>query len=160
MAEKKIGIYLLAALFFSVSIVGCKQMNIYEKNTIIPKRAWTNELKAEGTFQLTDTLSSYNIYIVIRHTDAYRYNNIWLNVGLQSPGDTMFYQRLDLGLGTDANGWEGVGMNDIWEVRKLLNSHPSRFKKAGEYKFSIGHLMRDNPLLNVMSVGLRVEKAE
>ncbi|MCP9750434.1 gliding motility lipoprotein GldH [Ferruginibacter sp. HRS2-29] len=99
------------------------------------------------------------IYIVLRHSDAYQYNNIWLNVGLQSPGDSMYTQKVDLSLGSDAAGWEGSGMGDIWEVRKLLNSKPSRFKRNGEYNFKIQQLMRDNPLANVMSAGLRVEKA-
>jgi hypothetical protein len=50
-------------------------------------------------------------------------------------------------------------MNDIWEVRKLLNGKPRRFKKTGEYKFRIFQIMREDPLKNVMSAGLRVEKA-
>jgi gliding motility-associated lipoprotein GldH len=67
-------------------------------------------------------------------------------------------QKIDLKLGDDAMGWEGTGMNDIWEVRKLLNGEPKRFKKAGNYNYSISQIMRDNPLKNVMSAGLRVEK--
>jgi gliding motility-associated lipoprotein GldH len=70
----------------------------------------------------------------------------------------MRIQKINLVLGDDANGWEGTGTNDIWEVRKLLNGAPRRFKKAGRYSFSISQIMRDNPLLNVMSVGLRIEK--
>jgi gliding motility-associated lipoprotein GldH len=63
-------------------------------------------------------------------------------------------------LGNDADGWEGTGLNDIWEVRKLLNGEPRRFKKSGLYKFSINHIMRDNPLQHIMSIGLRVEKQQ
>ena len=94
----------------------------------------------------------------MRHTDAYQYNNIWLNIGLQPPGDSMRNQRVNLQLGDDANGWEGTGMNDIWELRKLLNGEPRRFKQPGKYSFAISQIMRDNPLLHIMSVGLRVEK--
>jgi gliding motility-associated lipoprotein GldH len=93
---------------------------------------------------------------VLRHTDAYKYNNIWLNVGLQAPGDSMRYQKLNIELATDATGWEGSGMNDIWEVRKPLFVEPLKHK--GEYHFNITQIMRDNPLANVMSVGLRMEK--
>ncbi len=137
----------------------CRQVDLFEKNTPIPKYEWQNNFAATGTFTISDTLSAYNIYIVLRHTDSYAYNNIWLNVGLQSPGDSLFFQKIDLSLGTDASGWEGTGMNDIWEVRKLLNGQPRRFRKNGTYQFSIYHLMRDIPLKNVMSAGLRVEKA-
>jgi len=147
---------LLAAGMFN----SCRQIDVFEKNISIPKYEWNSSFGADGTFIIEDTLASYNLSIVLRHTDAYAYNNIWLNVGLQSPQDTMYFQKIDLSLGSDATGWEGTGMNDIWEVRKLLNGRPRRFKKAGEYRFRINHIMRDEPLPYIMSVGLRVEKAK
>jgi gliding motility-associated lipoprotein GldH len=145
------GVFLLLA-------ASCKQTDVFEKNTVIPGYEWRSDFSASGNFLITDTLSSYSIYLVLRHTDAYKYNNIWLNIGLQSPGDTLFKQKVDLKLGDDANGWEGSGMNDIWEVRKLLNGQPRRFKQAGKYYFSISQIMRDDPLPHIMSVGLRIEK--
>ena len=66
-------------------------------------------------------------------------------------------QKINLSLGSDAQGWEGIGMNDIWEVRKLIARVPL---KKGDYNFSIGQIMRDNPLQHIMSVGLRLKKAE
>ncbi len=150
----------LCLYIFILSLVSCEQrLGVFERNTVIPSYRWHDTFPASGTFNITDTLSSYNIYLVLRHTDAYRYNNIWLNVGLQSPGDSMYVQKLNLTLGDDASGWEGSGMNDIWEVRKLLNGRPQRFKKPGEYHFRIDHIMRENPLENVMSAGFRVEKS-
>ena len=139
-------------------LASCKPIAVYEKNTVIPKYEWDYNFAATGSFVINDTLAAYNIYLVIRHTDAYRYNNIWLNIGLQPPGDTMNFQKTDLQLGTDDNGWEGTGMNDIWEVRKSLNDKPSRFIKPGTYNFKISHIMRENPLLYIMSAGIRVEK--
>ena len=141
--------------YYSLS---CTQINVFEKNTSIPHYEWSSDFSATGTFTISDTLASYNLYLVIRHTDAYKYNNIWLNVGLQSPNDSMYFQKVNLALGNDASGWEGVGMNDIWEVRKLLNGQPRRFKKNGNYTFKIFQIMRDNPLTNMMSAGLRVQK--
>ena len=82
-----------------------------------------------------------------------------LDVSLQSPGDTMFTQKVNLSLGSDAQGWEGTGMNDIWEVRKILNGQPRRFRKTGVYRYSIRQVMRDEPLEHIMSAGLRIEKA-
>ncbi len=143
---------------FCLLLFSCKQIDLFEKNTAIPKHAWQSNFIVTGSFEITDTLSYYNIFLVIRHTDAYKYNNIWLNIGLQAPGDSLYVQKVNLQLGSDATGWEGTGMNDIWEVRKLLNGEPRRFKKTGIYPFSIAQVMRENPLFNIMSIGLRVEK--
>lgn len=139
----------------------CKEIDLYEKNIPIPNMQWNNTYKATGSFLIKDTNSSYNVLLVLRHTDAYPYNNIWLNVGLQAPGDTgLQYQKINLSLGNDANGWQGVGMNDIWEVRKLISGVPKRFIRGGQYNFSIAQLMRDNPLLNVISIGLNIQKTK
>src|SRR5688572_23739471 len=128
----KHGILIIAAAIVLLS-ASCNQIDIFEKNTAIPKFAWGQGFQAKGDFMITDTVSAYSIYLVLRHTDAYQYNNIWLNVGLQPPGDSMHFQKVNLQLGDDANGWEGTGMNDIWEVRKLLNGEPRRFKRSGRY---------------------------
>ena len=146
---------LLLSIACCLFVGSCTQIEIFEKDTSIPGYKWQQGFSAKGDFVITDTISSYNIYLVLRHTDAYQYNNIWLNVGLQPPGDSMHTQKVNVVLGDDANGWYGIGMNDIWEVRNLQKSQPLR---SGKYSFSISQIMRDNPLLHVMSVGLRIEK--
>jgi gliding motility-associated lipoprotein GldH len=143
---------------FCVFFHSCRQIEVFEKNTTIPAYKWEQNFSAKGDFIISETITAYSIYLVLRHTDAYQYNNIWLNIGLQPPGDSMRIQKVNLLLGDDANGWEGSGMNDIWEVRKLLNGEPRRFKKLGKYSFTISQIMRDNPLFHIMSVGLRIEK--
>ena len=139
--------------------VSCTQVSVFEKNTPIPDYKWSTGYAAKGSVEITDTAAAYNIYIVLRHTDAYEFNNIWLNVGLQPPGDSLFFQKVDLSLGSDATGWAGTGMNDIWEVRKELALN-KRFRKSGQYQFTIFHIMRQDPLKWVMSAGLRVEKVQ
>ena len=138
----------------------CRQIEVYEKNTSFEGHQWKSNQPASGSFEISDTTVHYNIYIVLRHTDAYKYNNIWLNVGLQAPGDSIYYQKVNFNLGDDANGWKGTGMNDIWEVRLPLNDKPRRFIKKGMYRFGLVNIMRDDPLHAVMSAGMRVEKAD
>jgi gliding motility-associated lipoprotein GldH len=148
-------------LIISFLLIGCRELDVYEKNTPIPNMQWSNDYNVKGTFLIKDTTSTYNVFLVLRHTDAYSYNNIWLNIGLQSPADTgLQYQKINLPLGNDAEGWSGVGMNDIWEIRKLISGTPKRFAKTGVYNFSIAQIMRDNPLKNLISIGMRLEKVK
>jgi len=151
---------LLSILIIIFSIFGCKQLDVFEKNTIIPKQAWKRDFPCSGTFTITDTSAYYQMYIVLRHTDAYEYNNIWLNVGLKSPKDTMYFQKVNFNLGDDNRGWYGSGMDDIWEIRCLLTNKPRKFIKPGEYKFEMFQIMRNNPLKNILNAGIRVEKVE
>ena len=151
------GLIIISILF---TLFSCGQIEVFEKSTPIPNHAWKSNFPCSGTFIISDTSNYYNIYAVLRHTDAYKYNNIWVNVGLQPPGDSMSFQKINLSLGDDANGWQGSGMDDIWEVRKQLTEGPKKFRKVGLYHFSLYNIMRDDPLLYMISAGLRIEKVK
>src|SRR4051812_29116786 len=89
--------------------ISCRQINVYEYNTNIPQQQWTRDFSVSGSFKITDTSASYSLFLVLRHLDAYKYDNIWLNVGLASPGDSLYHQKVNLSLANSANGWEGSG---------------------------------------------------
>jgi gliding motility-associated lipoprotein GldH len=154
---KKLPVWVYVLCLVS-GLASCTKTEVFEKNVAIPKHEWRYDRQPSFDFAINDTSTMYNLFIVLRHTDAYRYNNIWLNVGTQSPGDSTRFQRFDLQLGNDATGWEGTGMGDIWELRKSITKGPFKFNKAGNYKFVISQVMRENPLPGIMSVGVRVEK--
>jgi gliding motility-associated lipoprotein GldH len=147
--------YILLLIIF---ISSCAKLDVFEKYVEIPRHEWTYNNSPSFNFMISDTSASYNIFIVVRHTDAYNYNNLWLRVGSQAPGDTARSQNIDITLGSDAKGWEGIGMDDIFEFRKNITPGPLPFKKPGTYKFTIAHIMRENPLHHILSIGLRVEK--
>lgn len=149
------GLLLLAA--------ACKpiKMDAYEKNLEIPGHDWAYDYKPsfDVTIQPEDTANLYDIYVNVRHTDAYPYSNIWLLVGTRYPGDSIpKEQRVELPL-ADINGkWHGSGIDDIYEHRVLIQQK-AIFSKPGTYKFTFEQNMRQNPLPHVMNIGLRIEKA-
>ncbi len=154
MKGNRINFFIVAIVTF-LFITSCKQIDLHEQNTTIPKNKWQSDFLSKSTFDIKDTNCIYNVYIVLRHKDAYDYSNIWLNVGFQKAGEVTKFRKFNLTLSNDSKGWEGVGMNDIWEVRKLIARE--RLKK-GTYNISVAHIMRQNPLQHIMNVGVRVEK--
>lgn len=110
-------------------------------------------------FDISDTGSFYNIYVAIRHSDAYRYNNIWLNITTQSPNDTPRTQLLNISLADNTRGWLGSGMDDIFDRRARITEAPIRLRK-GTYTFKLQQAMREDPLGYVLSAGIRVEKVQ
>jgi hypothetical protein len=51
-------------------------------------------------------------------------------------------------------------MDDIYEHRIPLTPVAEKFRKPGEYTFTVEQIMRENPLNNVLNVGIRVEKQQ
>ena len=145
-------------LIFCFVIASCTRVDVFEKNVTIPGHEWSSTFKPEIVFEIKDTLSSYNIFAVIRHSDAYRYKNIWVNMYTHAPGDTINKQKLDLQLATDDKGWLGSGMDDIYQHRILITRQPVPLR-PGTYRFKLENVMREDPLEHVFNVGIRVERA-
>ena len=148
--------YLLVAL--SLQFTACTTIDLYEKSTVIPGHSWSSGFKPSFTFTIKDTAVPYRVFLVLRHTEKYNFNNIWINLYSQPPGDSMHKAAFELQLATIEAGWLASGMDDIYEHRIKLTD--PQFWKAGQYHFKIEQIMREDPLENVLNVGLRVEKKQ
>ena len=62
------------SLLFLIFVVGISSCNwttgVFEKNLEFKSHEWPSLIKPDIAFEITDTVSMYNIYIVLRHTDA------------------------------------------------------------------------------------------
>lgn len=151
MIRNLVSVLLMACLFQA-----CTTIDLYEKTESFKLHEWNGNIKPTFQFEVSDTNSLYNIFIVMRHTDAYGFNNIWLNISTQAPTDTIVTQQLNLQLADNKLGWLGNGMDDIFEHRIKI-AGPSKLKK-GKYSFTLEHIMRQDPLKNILQAGIRVEK--
>jgi gliding motility-associated lipoprotein GldH len=153
MILRKKNIFLLV---FVLGLAACTTVDLYEKNINIPGFSWSSSFKPQFNFTIKDTSADYELFLVLRHNEKYNYNNIWINLYSQPPGDSMHKAPFELTLATNEKGWLGSGTDDVYEHRIPLT--PKQHLKAGDYHFSVEQIMRDEPLQNVMSVGLRLEK--
>ena len=145
-----------AVLLISILNITCTSIDLYEKEITIPQHSWKSNYKPEFSFIIKDTTALYQVYFIIRHNEKYNYNNIWINLYSQAPGNTLHKTAYELQLATNEKGWLASGMDDIYEHRIKLSDELRL--KAGKYKFILENIMREDPLLNVMNVGLRLEK--
>jgi gliding motility-associated lipoprotein GldH len=138
-------------------LYSCQTIDLYEKQVSFSTQEWHSTNKPSFEFDITDTIARYQIFVVIRHSDAYRYNNLWLNVTTKSPLGETYKQQLELTLGDNTKGWLGTGMGDIFDHRVLITRSPIPLKK-GKYQFILQQNMRENPLQYILQAGIRVEK--
>jgi gliding motility-associated lipoprotein GldH len=136
-------------------LLSCTTIDLYEKNVTIPSFKWKSNFKPQFSFVIKDTTAAYQLFLVLRHNEKYNYNNIWINLYSQPPDDTLHKAPFELPLANN-EGWLASGMDDIYEHRIQL-TEPQHWK-AGVYHFTVEQIMREDPLENVMNVGLRVEK--
>jgi gliding motility-associated lipoprotein GldH len=132
-------------------------MDVFEKTVFFPKHVWSANEKPSFTFTVEDTASLYNIFVVLRHEDAYRFNNLWLNITTQAPGDSARTQQVNVRLADNTRGWLGTGMDDVFDHRARITQMPVKLRK-GNYTFTLQQIMREDPLQYVLNAGIRVEK--
>ena len=143
----------------SYILCSCTTIDLYEKSVTLPKHQWNSSFKPAFDFTIKDTSAPYKLFFVIRHNEQYNFNNIFVNLYVKGPGqDTAQKIQQDLVLATNEKGWLASGMDDIYEHRIQLGSEQNL--KAGNYTFTIEQIMREDPLANVLNVGLRIEKKQ
>ena len=154
---------LIRSIFFFVPCVlflsTCTTVDLYERTVSLPGHEWKSTNKPEFNFIISDTTVLYQVFFVIRHTEKYNYNNIWVNYYYQPPNDTLHKESREFQLATNEKGWLATGMDDIYEHRIKLAPDAGKLK-AGSYKFILENIMREDPLKEVLNVGVRIEKVK
>jgi gliding motility-associated lipoprotein GldH len=147
-------------LVIVIAAAGCTTIDVFEKSSYFKKQQWASADTAVINFTVTDTTSLYNVYLVLRHTDAYNFNNIWVNITTKTPQQTILNQQLNVELAKNNIGWLGTGMDDIFEHRIRITKQPIALPAKGNYSFTLRQLMRQDPLQHVLNAGIRIEKAQ
>ena len=147
------------ALSLSILAGACIPANVYEKNYSFKSHNWSNKTTPNFSFNISDTTSNYAVYIYLRHTDAYPYSNIWINISTKMPNGALTVQKVELNLAEKKGKWLGRGMDEIVEHKISLNSNGStRFNQIGIHTLQLQQIMRENPLPEILSIGVGLEK--
>lgn len=158
---KLVKLFLLPFASCILYLAACTTIDLYEKNATIPGHSWKSSFTPSFSFVINDTTRPYELLLVLRHTEKYNYTNIYINLYVQAPGDTVRKIQFDLPL-AGSDGWTGTGMDDIYEHRISLNKGLAEnnfsVKRKGEYHFRIEQIMREDPLKEVLNAGIRIEK--
>ena len=86
-------VLLVVSFYLLVSCISCKQDDLFERLEPVHGGQWKSSFAPSFTFLISDTTAAYNVYVTVRHTNDYAYNNIWLQSSLQLPADTLLTQN-------------------------------------------------------------------
>jgi gliding motility-associated lipoprotein GldH len=159
---KKINFYsflFLSLVSCALYLSSCQTIDLYEKVVSIPQQEWKSSFKPQFNFIIKDTQAHYDVYVILRHNEKYEFNNIWISFTYQLKGQQPVTNQYELPLANN-DGWLGSAMDDLYEHRIRITPAEGIALKAGEYTFTIGQIMRKDPLENVLNVGLRIEKKQ
>ncbi|MBS1615735.1 MAG: gliding motility lipoprotein GldH [Bacteroidetes bacterium] len=148
-------------LLFATCVLGCRPSPQFQQHYNIPDGQWSSAFQPSFQFDISDTSAAYQLFLLIRHTDAYPFSNLWMTMESRGPVDSGFKKlRVEVPLAAPSGQWLGRGMGEIWEQRVPINSlqMPAFFPKPGLYTVRLTQDMRRDPLPEVLTIGLRIEK--
>ena len=151
----------LLILIMSLALLtGCNTNTVYSEYEDLEDGKWYINHAPAFTFRIEDASQPYNIYYNLRNAISYPYYNLYLTRYLNDSTGRTIESRLDELLLMDAKTGEpnGDGLGDIFDHKVLIKQN-YRFPKAGQYTIRIKQYMRQNPLPDILSVGISVEKA-
>ena len=154
-----------STLFILVSIlfISCDEKRVFDEYKSVGN-AWHKDSIVTFNLPELDSTKRYNLFVNLRATNAYKFNNLFLIVALEMPNgftkvDTLEYQMAD-----PDGTLLGDGFSDIKES-KLFYKENVRFRS--KYKVSIKQAVSENgkvpgvkALDGITEVGFRIEKKE
>ena len=155
----------LNVLSFAFIIVSCDSNHVFDEYKSVPN-AWHKDSITSFKINPPDSIKPYNLFVNLRNTNTYKYNNIFLIVEMVFPHGKTITDTLEYRM-ADANGkLLGSGHTDIKE-NKLWYKENVVFNEKGEYIVRIQHAMRENgkvkgvvELEGITDIGFRIENPQ
>ena len=152
-------------LFFGLALLltlsSCDKYRVYEENKDFAGMKWYADSVRSYSFEIEDIDQSYNILYNVRNTLNYPFYNLYVKYALIGPdgkevsSDLQEIQLMDAKTGEPF----GSGMGDIFDNRIIARKN-FKFPKKGKYTFTARQYMRKNPIDEIMSFGIRVERVQ
>ncbi len=148
-------ILLFSALL--LMLASCRKKTEYEEFVAIPD-TWKSRNLVHFNVNITDTVSSQNVFISIRHSGKYEYSNLYLFVTARSPNGSTRRDTVEIQLADEHGKWQGKGAASVFTLYYPYKTNV-RFPLTGIYTFTIEQAMWIRDLKNINNIGLMIEKA-
>jgi gliding motility-associated lipoprotein GldH len=148
---------LLTNIAFVLMLTSCINNDVYFQYKSVNEIGWSKDSVYKFDVSIDDTSALYNVYVNIRNNKIYPYQNLWLFLEKANPDHSKMKDSIECYLADQRGKWLGSGMGSILEM-PVLYQQEVRFSHKGIYQYSIVQGMRDDILIGISDVGVRVEK--
>ena len=147
-------------LYLFVFFIACQNSKTQYKYYVFENEKWNSDSIVRFNFDNIDTAASYDIYLKIRHSVDYRFQNLFLFSNINNEKDT-----IEIFLSQKNGKWNGKGFGDIKEIDVLISKEAS-FENFDEANYSFEQAMRYNDLEKIIeldglfAIGLAMKRNE
>lgn len=146
-------------VFILISLIACDKKTVFNQNKDFENGKWLIKDECKFEISIDDPTIIYKFYYNVRNNLSYPYYNLYVTRYLYDEKGVKLDEKLDeLMLADDKTGKPlGSGLGDIFD-HKILVTNALKFSKKGKYTIKIKQFMRQNPLPDVLSFGIAIER--
>lgn len=144
-------------------LISCDSKTVFNKTESLDGYWGETEIVEFGMPEL-DSLKRYNLFVNIRNSNDYKFNNLFLIVSMNFPHGKTVVDTLEYRMANADGSWMGTGIGNIKD-NKLWYKESVRFMEDGVYTISLSHAMRENgkvegvnKLEGIVDVGVSLEE--
>lgn len=152
--------FIICAVFCS-----CDSISVFDEYKSVPNQ-WHKDSIISFNVTPPDSINGYNLFINLRDTNDYKYNNLFLIVEMNYPNGKVLKDTLEYKMADPSGKLLGTGFTDVKENKLWYKGYkePFVFNEAGTYQINIQHAMRQNGQVNgidelegITDIGFRIE---
>ena len=147
-------------VFLSLLLLVCCNTNTESSYSVFEEDSWHADSIITLNHIVVDTITKQNLYLKIRHTTDFEYQNIFLFVDFQEKRDT-----IEVTLSEKNGKWLGSGFGDIKEVEYCF-AKEIIFNSKKTSNVTVEQAMRygDQPVITnlkgIIALGINIKKSE
>jgi gliding motility-associated lipoprotein GldH len=144
-----------------VFIIACDKNTAFNSNQDFANAQWHIKDTAKFIIDISDPTPTYSLYYNVRNSRKYPYYNLFVTRYVYDATGKKTEEKLnELLLANETTGQNlGTGLGDIYD-HKILVHKAYKFAKSGKYTFEIKQYMRQDPLPEILSFGIAIEKTK
>jgi len=135
----------------------CGRMAIYKNRMALDNSQWPVDRVLNFTFQIKDIAQTYDIFLLVKNTQDYPYQNLYITHHLENDAGRLLHQSLKNYILFDLKTGKPLG-SGLWRSKQhefsVLDGH--QFSHPGRYTLKMEHFMRTDTLPGIQTVGIKV----
>lgn len=146
---------LLILFCMLLMMTACRRDVVSSAHHDLPEQGWAMTDTVRLALDVPDSTASYDLALMLRHSDQYTYQNLWLFI--QSP-DSLSPVQSDTVmacLADDRGQWLGTRAGRYYSGYVIIRRDVT-FPTAATYSFAIVQGMRDSVISGIADVGLEL----
>jgi gliding motility-associated lipoprotein GldH len=144
-------------LFICLILISCGKSHYYSEEVSIINQEWNYNQIPEFEFQISDTISKFNLVLTMIHSAEYSFQNLYTNFHTTSPDGTEIEDMVSLEFANKFGQWYGKCNREKCDLQIMLRENIS-FKDIGTYKIGIEQYMRKESIPGINSISLTLDK--